>query len=139
MRKRHNVLFVYRDYSLKPFLRTAVSSLIFVMEQNLPKTPEVFPYLSPDRQVKVDVPASERSSNPIEQWLEAALGSSANVAQLASTIEDDDDPRIRPMSKDELSSLEQYFENESEILLTKRILQVIRYFCSRCVSRCSIA
>lgn len=94
----------------------------------LTKSTEVFPYLPPDRQVKVDVisfPASNKSSKAIEQWLEFALGSSSNIAQLATTIRNDDDPRIRPMSKDELFSLEQYFKNESEILLTRRILEVM--------------
>jgi hypothetical protein len=70
------------------------------------------------------LPASKKASTAIEQWLQKALGSSTNISKLAGTIDNDDDPRIRPMTKTEMVALRQYFENEREILLIKWIIEV---------------
>jgi len=71
-------------------------------------------------------PASEKAGKSIEQWLQNALGSSSNISKLAGTIDNDDDPRIRPMTKNEMVAIRQYLENETEILSMKGDIEVGR-------------
>lgn len=90
---------------------------------------EVISFLPPEGQLKVGMisfPTNKKASTVIEQWLQKALGSSTNISMLAGAIDNDDDPRIRPMTKVEKEALQKYFENESEILLMKRIIAVGR-------------
>jgi hypothetical protein len=62
----------------------------------------------------------------IEQWLKRALASSTNISKLVGTIDNDDDPRIRPMTLIEQKAVREYFENEKEILLFERVFEVGR-------------
>jgi len=75
----------------------------------------------------ISFPASKKVSTTIKQWLQRTLESSANISKLSSTIENDDDPRIRPMIEAEKAELKEYFRNETEILLIQRIIEVGRY------------
>jgi general stress protein 26 len=77
--------------------------------------------------------SSKKAITAVEKWLQKALRSSNNISKLVGTIDNDDDPRIRPMTKAEEMDLQQYFKNENEILLTKRIIEVGAS--CRCVAR----
>ena len=90
---------------------------------------EVFSLFPQCNQINLRIntfPASEKAGKSIEQWLQNALGSSSNISKLAGTIDNDDDPRIRPMTKNEMVAIRQYLENETEILSMKGDIEVGR-------------
>lgn len=101
--------------------------LIDVANLGLHFSEEVFSLLPVNDQVNIRIntfPASRKATESIEQWLQNALGSSSNISKLTSTIDNDDDPRIRPMTQNEKVAIRQYIDNEIEILSMKGDIEV---------------
>ncbi|KAF8149983.1 hypothetical protein B0H34DRAFT_731983 [Crassisporium funariophilum] len=63
----------------------------------------------------------------VQTWLDGALSSQDNIEKLASlsTIDSDDDSRIREMNAEEKNAIDAYAELTSEIMMVKRIIEAM--------------
>jgi len=76
----------------------------------------------------VDLRPFRGAEQLISEWLENPLRSYSNIEALASMgkLENDDDPRIREMTKETSAELDKIFSITEEIIMLKRIVEVSR-------------
>lgn len=88
---------------------------------------EFFSYIGSEPQVNIqetDLEDYSAAAASTCQWLQKALSSSRNIEMLGSILKDDDDLRIREMTKASQEELEDYFENEGDSYRYQRMLDV---------------
>jgi len=77
----------------------------------------------------VDLRPFRGAEQLISEWLENPLRSYSNIEILASMgkLENDDDPRIREMTKETSAELDKIFSITEEIIMLKRIVETISH------------